>query len=81
MFLGQEMVADYADFNARALRVAGWVQARGGIPGDRVAIFMKNVPEYLVAFYGIWMAGAAAVPINAKLHGRGAACLSGLWRV
>lgn len=42
-------------------------------PGDRVAIFMQNCPEYLIIFYGIWYAGAAVVPINAKLHGREAA--------
>jgi long-chain acyl-CoA synthetase len=33
-----------------------------------VAIFAGNCPEYLIALHGIWIAGAAAVPINAKLH-------------
>ena len=70
LFLGQQEVADYAGFADRAARVAGRLVAEGVQPGDRVAIFMKNVPEYLVVFYGIWMAGAAVVPINAKLHGR-----------
>ena len=70
LFLGQQQIADYAAFADRAARVAGWLVAEGVQPGDRVAIFMKNVPEYLVVFYGIWMAGAAVVPINAKLHGR-----------
>ncbi|WP_299503305.1 AMP-binding protein [uncultured Roseobacter sp.] len=73
LFLGEKCVADYAMFWARAQAVAGWLRAQGVMPGDRVAIFMKNVPEYLVAFYGIWSAGAAVVPINAKLHGREAA--------
>jgi len=36
--------------------------------GDRVGIFMKNTPEYLVVFYGIWTVGAVVVPINGKLH-------------
>jgi long-chain acyl-CoA synthetase len=31
------------------------------------------VPDYLVVLYGIWITGAVAVPINAKLHGREAA--------
>lgn len=31
---------------------------------------MRNTPDYLVVLYGIWWAGAAAVPINAKLHPR-----------
>jgi long-chain acyl-CoA synthetase len=34
---------------------------------------MANSTAYLEALYGIWWAGAAAVPINAKLHGREAA--------
>jgi long-chain acyl-CoA synthetase len=46
---------------------------RGVAPGERVALFMKNCPEYLIAFYGVWMAGAVVVPINAKLHAKEAA--------
>lgn len=70
LFLGETQVANYAEFDAGARAVAGWLQAQGIKPGDRVAIFMKNTPEYLILFYGIWYAGAAVVPINAKLHGR-----------
>lgn len=77
LFRGVEQVADYAAFYGRARSVAGWLKAKGVQPGDRVAIFMANVPEYLILFYGIWIAGAAAVPINAKLHGREAAFILG----
>ncbi|MEQ8293838.1 MAG: AMP-binding protein [Roseovarius sp.] len=77
IFQGSEPVADYAGFHDRAARLAGWLGARGIGPGDRVGIFMKNCPEVLIAFYGIWYAGAAAVPVNAKLHGREAAWILG----
>ncbi|WP_417206655.1 AMP-binding protein [Antarctobacter sp.] len=70
LFLGRAPVADYGPFNAAALRLAGALIARGIRPGDRVALFMKNVPDYLIAQYGAWHAGAAIVPINAKLHPR-----------
>ncbi|MEL7100160.1 MAG: AMP-binding protein [Pseudomonadota bacterium] len=73
LFLGEEMVADYAAFHARAARVAGWLAAQGVGAGDRVAIYRLNDPDWLILFYGIWYAGAVAVPINAKLHGREAA--------
>jgi long-chain acyl-CoA synthetase len=73
LFLGRDLVADYAGFHRRAGQVAGWLGAQGIMPGDRVAIFMKNCPDYLMVQYGIWYAGAVAVPINAKLHGREAA--------
>ena len=73
LFLGEELVANYGGFQAQAAGVAGWLASQGVRSGDRVAIFMKNVPEYLPVLYGIWAAGAVAVPINAKLHGREAA--------
>lgn len=73
LYLGTELVADYGTFHARAARVAGWLIAQGIRPGDRVAIFMKNCPEFLIFQYGIWYAGAVVVPINAKLHPREAA--------
>ncbi|MAM61502.1 AMP-binding protein [Maritimibacter sp. UBA3975] len=70
LFRGETCVADYAAFQRAAAGVAEGLSARGIAPGDRVALFMKNVPDYLIALYGIWIAGAAAVPINAKLHPR-----------
>ncbi|MFZ5964928.1 class I adenylate-forming enzyme family protein [Thalassococcus sp. BH17M4-6] len=70
LFLGTDCIADYGAFGAAADRLAGGLAAHGIGPGDRVALFMQNVPDYLVALYGIWMAGGAAVPINAKLHPR-----------
>jgi long-chain acyl-CoA synthetase len=73
MYLGTEMVADYASFHHKAAQVAAWLIAQGVTPGARVALFMKNTPDYLIAQYGAWYAGAAVVPINAKLHGREAA--------
>ncbi len=68
LFRGTEAVLDYGGFHAAALRLAAGLDQFGLTPGDRVAIFMKNAPEYLVALYGAWYAGAAVVPINAKLH-------------
>ncbi|MFZ2102897.1 MAG: AMP-binding protein [Oricola sp.] len=70
---GERIVADYATFHARAAALAAALGRDGVRSGDRVALFMKNCPDYLVALYGIWIAGAAAVPINAKLHAREAA--------
>ncbi|TBX19553.1 AMP-binding protein [Nioella sediminis] len=77
MYLGTDLVEDYGSFHAKAAAVAGWLTAKGIGPGDRVALFMKNVPDYLIVQYGAWYAGAAVVPINAKLHGREAAWIIG----
>ncbi len=73
LYLGRDAVADYGTFHKNAARMAGALSSIGIRPGDRVAIFMTNCPDYLIALYGIWYAGAVAVPINAKLHAREAA--------
>ena len=32
--------------------------------GDRVAIYLQNVPQFVIALLGIWKAGAVMVPVN-----------------
>jgi long-chain acyl-CoA synthetase len=67
---GTRVVATYGQLAERAARLAGALRARCGLgPGDRVAIAAKNSHHYLEILYGIWRAGLAAVPANAKLHG------------
>jgi long-chain acyl-CoA synthetase len=68
---GTRVVMTYGALAERAARLAGALRERCGlVPGDRVAIVAKNAPEYLELLYGVWHAGLAAVPANAKLHGR-----------
>ncbi|WBU51892.1 AMP-binding protein [Paracoccus sp. SCSIO 75233] len=73
LFHGAELVATYAQFNARAGRLAAGLQEAGINAGDRVAIFAANRVEYLIIMQAIWRIGAVAVPINYKLHGKEAA--------
>ena len=69
--LGDTVIASYAEHAEHSARLAG---ALTGIldltPGDRVAIAMKNAPEYSEIMFGAWHAGLAAVPMNARLHPR-----------
>jgi long-chain acyl-CoA synthetase len=66
---GNAVWASYGDLARRVGRLAAGLAERAGLaPGDRVAIAMRNAPEYLEALYAIWWAGLVAVPINAKLH-------------
>jgi fatty-acyl-CoA synthase len=55
----------YAALHAEAEAIAGWLQAQGVKRGDRVALFMQNCPQYLVAYHGILRADAVVVPVNA----------------
>jgi len=68
LFAGETLKASYADFDRAAAAIGQSLTTRGIGPDSRVAVFMSNRTEYLEALYGIWYAGAAAVPINAKLH-------------
>src|SRR4249919_3996127 len=42
---GEERIT-YADAHAQVASVAGWLWDRGVRPGDRVAIAMRNYPEW-----------------------------------
>ncbi|MFP6888797.1 MAG: long-chain fatty acid--CoA ligase [Nitrospinota bacterium] len=71
VFLGARVYCTYAELAGRVARLGGRLRDRLGIaPGDRVAITMRNCPEFVEVLYGIWHAGLCAVPINAKLHPR-----------
>jgi long-chain acyl-CoA synthetase len=66
---GDRVHATWAEFAATAAgAAAGLRDGLGLAPGDRVAIVMRNRPEYLEALYAIWHSGLVAVPVNARLH-------------
>ena len=57
----------YSEFGAEATRLAHALRASGLQPGDRVAYMCPNIPEMLVANFGVPLAGAVLVPINTRL--------------
>ena len=67
---GRDAWCSYRELAQRAAALAAWLHAQGIAPGDRIALFAPNSPHYLVMLWGLWWSGAAAVPINAKLHVR-----------
>ena len=62
LFLGRAL--DYGELRRQALCLAAWLGRVGVKAGDRVALFMQNCPQFLVAFYGVQAAGAVVVPVN-----------------
>ncbi|NND67837.1 MAG: acyl--CoA ligase [Halioglobus sp.] len=54
----------YSDLFAEADALAAALQAQGVGKGDRVAIAMRNFPEWMAAFIAIPAIGAVIVPIN-----------------
>jgi len=60
-----ESVLTYAQVEAEAERLAGFLQHECGVKrGDRVGLYMQNSPQFLLAFYAILRADAVVVPIN-----------------
>lgn len=69
--LGDMGYATYETLLQRVARLAGALTSRLGLmAGDRVAIAMKNCPEYVEIQLACWHAGLCIVPVNAKLHPR-----------
>ena len=55
----------YEAFGRAALAIAAALQQAGVKKGDRVAIAMRNLPEWPAAFFGCLLAGGVATPLNA----------------
>jgi len=57
----------YAEVDTASGRVAGGLLALGLAPGDKVAVQLPNVPQFLFAYFGILKAGLVMVPLNPLL--------------
>ena len=55
----------YKDANAEVASIGNWLLANGVEPGDRIAIAMRNFPEWTLAYWGAVNVGVAVVGINA----------------
>jgi len=55
----------YADAHERVNAVASWLAAQGVKPGDRVAIAMRNYPEWMLIYWACVSSGITVVGINA----------------
>lgn len=55
----------YAQAHAQVNAIAAWLFAQGVQPGDRVAIAMRNYPEWMLLYWACLSIGVAAVGMNA----------------
>ena len=57
--------ASYEAFARATLAIAADLEARGVRKGDRVAVVMRNLPEWVASFQAAAMLGAVVTPLNA----------------
>jgi malonyl-CoA/methylmalonyl-CoA synthetase len=64
LFEGQ--TTTYGALYASVERMARALRASGLAPGDRVALFLENCPEFVVAYLGVHLAGGVVVLVNSQ---------------
>src|SRR5579871_1515255 len=62
LFKDQQM--SYSKLNELVNRVANGLTKLGVKQGDRVAIYIHNLPQFVEAFYGAQVIGATVIPLN-----------------
>ncbi|MFW0170620.1 AMP-binding protein [Rothia sp. P4278] len=60
----------YAELVIRTGQARLWLEARGLVAGDRVALALPNVPEMVILYYALVSLGAVAVPLHPLLSSR-----------
>ncbi|HEU4371831.1 MAG TPA: AMP-binding protein [Methylomirabilota bacterium] len=58
----------FAQLDARVDAVAKGLLALGVVPGDKVALWMVNRPEWIDAMFAIMKIGAVLVPVNTRFR-------------
>jgi long-chain acyl-CoA synthetase len=57
----------YGELDMLSGRLAAGLEAAGLRPGDPVALQLPNIPQFLIAYFGILKAGCVVVPLNVLL--------------
>ncbi len=60
----------YEEFWAQTGQFAAGLADAGIEPGDRVGIYLPNLPQFVIAFHGALRAGAVVVPMNPQYKSR-----------
>ena len=71
--VGGDRTWTFAELGRQSRCFAAGLLARGIGPGDRVAIWAPNSPEWIVSYLGLVQAGAVLVPVNTRWKGPEAA--------
>ena len=59
-----DQAISYSDLDRQSSALAAALKDRGVAKGDRVALYLQNIPQFLVGMYGAFKAGAIVVLCN-----------------
>lgn len=65
--IGMEKRYTYQQLDALVNRLARGLRNKGIAQGDKVVLFMPNVPEFPITYFAVQRLGAVIVPINSEL--------------
>jgi long-chain acyl-CoA synthetase len=60
----------YGDLDTMSDAFACFLLEMGLREGDRVALYLQNVPQFVIAQFGVWKAGGVVVPLNPMYRAR-----------
>ncbi len=66
VILGETKIS-YAQLDALSDRMAASLTAAGLTAGDRVGLQLPNIPQFVIAYFGVLKAGGVVVPMNVLL--------------
>ncbi len=64
------VATDYGEFWSQVCRFSAALADAGLEPGDRVGVYLPNLPSYVLAFHGTLHAGGIVVPMNPQYKSR-----------
>ena len=65
-----EKTLAFAEVDRASDALAAAFVARGLSRGDRVALYLQNVPQFLIGLLATWKFGGSVVPLNPMLKSR-----------
>lgn len=54
----------YRELDELSDGLAAYLWEQGVVPGDRIAVYLQNVPQFVIALLAGWKAGGIVVPLN-----------------
>src|SRR6266487_4151088 len=59
-----DQTMSYGELDRKSSALAAALKERGVTHGDRIALYLQNIPQFLIGLYGAWKVGAIVVPCN-----------------